>query len=566
MVRKLRCEPRSVVHCALCAVHAARVEVCVAWRGGGLHDQWRNFHHAGGAGRGWGGIHNNVRASLLSLNARHWLPPFARSRCSPRTLSPSIEKLDRSSSRCDYSTPPPNATTAETATFQLSGSFAAVTQLYAWASDFSSGNPSDGDLFQSLPPIVVQAGAFSIPVKVGQLFTLSTLSTGRHGAAATPPPPSAPFPLPYADTFSSDPAYAPGKMPRFWSNINGAFELADSGTSRGLVLQLRTRGKPVLWVVDSSRPVTVVGDVAWEEVQVAIDFSLQSAGSGVVLGLRCSGDQDLLPGIMLSLSEAGAWNITNSLFNIGKNSSDVAASGFIPGGVQAGTWHTLYAKVRGGNATFLLDGAPLVMDLDVTKGGFPSAGWWALGGLSWDDEVFFSNATASLLPDLCSQAPAPFGTNLTLRACDAGNKNKAFSFVPAAPGGAVGSLRPASNPSACIQRTPSTLVSLAACSDTAAQQWTMVRNATAMATPGLNQDDSGLLRFVNGQDGTCLETVGQNTAPSTAVDSWACHYGSNPIDTNQLWRFETSTGALTSALSGLCAAACVVGAGGTAGL
>lgn len=75
-------------------------------------------------------------------------------------------------------------------------------------------------------------------MNVGDLYTLTTLSTGHHGSYTSPP--SAPFPVPYADDFDG-PGYNASGMPRYWSNLNGAFELADSSdASRGLVLQQRT--------------------------------------------------------------------------------------------------------------------------------------------------------------------------------------------------------------------------------------------------------------------------------------------------------------------------------------
>ena len=116
-------------------------------------------------------------------------------------------------------------------------------------------------LFQPLTPLAVSGGRVSLQargaesstapacrqhpspfpfpqVNVGDLYTLSTLSTGRHGFYASPP--AAPFPVPFADDFDA-PGYNASAMPRYWSNLNGGFELADSGdAARGLVLQQRT--------------------------------------------------------------------------------------------------------------------------------------------------------------------------------------------------------------------------------------------------------------------------------------------------------------------------------------
>ena len=65
------------------------------------------------------------------------------------------------------------------------------------------------------------------------------------------------------------------------------------------------------------------------------------------------------------------------------------------------------------------------------------------------------------------------------------------------------------------------------------------------------------MRVENALGGNCLESMGQNTAPGTVVDVWPCHYGTNPIDTNQLWVFNETSGELVNALSKLCASLCL---------
>jgi DNA mismatch repair protein MutH len=76
-------------------------------------------------------------------------------------------------------------------------------------------------------------------------------------------------------------------MPAFWSNLNGAFELAASGDpAHGIALLTRTVGEPILWSTSATRPISVVGDTQnWDEIVASVDFSIVNAGGSVVVAV-----------------------------------------------------------------------------------------------------------------------------------------------------------------------------------------------------------------------------------------------------------------------------------------
>ena len=484
-----------------------------------------------------------------------------------------IEKIDRSFS-CRYEPPPPNSTTFEVANFALGGSFISVTQLFVWYSNFSHANRDTNvdDLFRPLPPVAVVGGRFSLAISVGDLFTLSTLATAAHGVPATPPPPSAPFPAPYSDPFNAS-SYAPGGMPLYWSNLNGAFDLsmppADAPRAAGaraapagapLALLLDTRGQPVLWAeLAATRPNTIVGDATWSDVDAEVDFLVDAAApraSGcVLLAVRACCDIDVLPGIWLALCANGTWAVHESLPDV---DHAPRASGLLPAGsAAAGTWHTLRATARGNTTTFALDGAAPFAVVDVAAG-FPSQGWLALAGKSWDDVIYFGAPAVRVLPDACAVTAAgavPAGTPLTVRACDGANAFKRFLWS----GGAIS---PAADPLTCVaaQRSAASglLYTFAATCNASdvAQRWTIVPHANASAA------STGELVRVTHASGDCLETAGTSVAVGLEVDVYKCHGASPgaPIDSNQLWSWPNATSGaapLVNDLSGLCAAFCV---------
>ena len=94
-----------------------------------------------------------------------------------------------------------------------------TTKLACWRSNFELEHAI---LFEQQPDIVVTAtGTFTLNVAVGDLFTISTVRTARHGSFPDAVPVSKPqFPLPYRNDFDNE---VVSQQPRFFSQMVGAF-------------------------------------------------------------------------------------------------------------------------------------------------------------------------------------------------------------------------------------------------------------------------------------------------------------------------------------------------------
>jgi hypothetical protein len=113
---------------------------------------------------------------------------------------------------------------------KLKGSFLAAVKggktLQLWTSDLNSGNdegvnPPDKQLFVRGGKMVVASdGTVRITLAPETMATITTLSTGSKGTAASPP--SAPFPIPFSQSFDDERVSAP---PRFWYDQMGAWEI-----------------------------------------------------------------------------------------------------------------------------------------------------------------------------------------------------------------------------------------------------------------------------------------------------------------------------------------------------
>ncbi|EDQ92718.1 uncharacterized protein MONBRDRAFT_566, partial [Monosiga brevicollis MX1] len=136
-----------------------------------------------------------------------------------RDISIVVEKMSHDDSNCARGSNPPYDVSAENVTFILNGSFAGITSLNVWYSNLTDGNDSQ-QLFVHRGSIPVVNGRVTIEVARDDLFTLTTLSTGRKGSHNVPP--ASPFLLPYEQDFENETLYAP---PRIWYTQMGAWEI-----------------------------------------------------------------------------------------------------------------------------------------------------------------------------------------------------------------------------------------------------------------------------------------------------------------------------------------------------
>lgn len=149
--------------------------------------------------------------------------------------------------------------------------------LFAWQTNST-------DFFAQLPSVVVAAdGTVAVTIGVQTMLTLTTVAGGKKGVPANAIPPSAPFPLPYEDDFSS---YAEDAMARFFSDQFGSFAVR----SGRLTQVAPTNPGNLAWSGDAD-PFTIIGGVAWGDsaVEATVVLPRASAASGAAAAASADG-------------------------------------------------------------------------------------------------------------------------------------------------------------------------------------------------------------------------------------------------------------------------------------
>ncbi|KAM9701091.1 galactocerebrosidase isoform 2-T2 [Menidia menidia] len=298
-----------------------------------------------------------------------------------------IETMTHEHSACIRPPLPAFNVTAQTATFQLKGSFASIKELQVWRSQFNfkNGTPS---FFEKLDPVKVLNGSFSLKLSVDEVFTLTTVATGRKGRHPDPPPPAR-FPKAYQDRF--DVRNPPFSEAPLFSDQTGVFEyhqnLSDPGPHLFTLRQVLTV-RPVTWAADADQTITVIGDYRWQNLTVSCEVLMEAANGGVFLAARVDrGGQQVRSarGVFFWVQADGTFTVTSDL-----EAQTVLAEGL--SGTGAHRWHSLTVTVQGGEAWGTLDGVPLWGGVAVAT---PVSGWAAIGTSSFQTAQFDNFAVSA---------------------------------------------------------------------------------------------------------------------------------------------------------------------------
>lgn len=256
----------------------------------------------------------------------------------------------------------------ETAHFTVSGF--ARNSLHVWTTDLTSNDPAQWFVKQA--DLVAGAGGFSLDVLPGRMYTVTTLRGGGKGDAISPP--TAPFKLPFADDFDS---YPSGRMPRYLSDMYGAFETARcDGERSGMCLSQLVPAEPIAWKRSTGRPFTIVGNLDWADYTVSADVLFEGSGSADLIGrLTGMSDPDVPNSYLFRVSDAGAWSILKTAV---KGSDVVLASGNVDA-LGLKRWHRVSLGFDQQNITAQIDGKPV----KVLSDGSYSAGMVGLGAVNY---------------------------------------------------------------------------------------------------------------------------------------------------------------------------------------
>ncbi|MBL1086988.1 galactosylceramidase [Streptomyces actinomycinicus] len=249
-----------------------------------------------------------------------------------------------------------DATAGQTASFTVRNLPADA--VHVWATDVRSFDARDA--FAQQPDIKVKDGGFTITLKPGYVYSLTTTTGQGRGTAASPA--RADFPKTHADDFERDKADT-GQQARYLSAMNGAFEVVTcTGEGHGgNCLRQEATGTPVRWTDENySDPYALIGDLNWKDYTVSSDVMLEEPGHVEVMGRigQQGRNNNGLQAYLLQLTDEGEWAVRRSEIGSGGTAwkFTTLTSGKLKKEPGTMTWHHLALSFRGAAITASVDG------------------------------------------------------------------------------------------------------------------------------------------------------------------------------------------------------------------
>uniref|UniRef100_H0VF42 Galactocerebrosidase n=3 Tax=Cavia porcellus TaxID=10141 RepID=H0VF42_CAVPO len=293
-----------------------------------------------------------------------------------------VETMSRRHSKCIRPYLPFYNVSAQSATFVLKGSFSEIPELRMWYTKF--GKPSERVLFKQRDSLWLLGGngTFTLELKEDELFTLTTLTTGRKGSHP-PPPKSQRFPSVYKDNFNVDfPFFS--EAPNF-ADQTGVFEYyinpEDPGEHRFTLRQVLNQ-RPITWAADASSTISIIGDYHWTNLTISCDVYIETPKKG---GVFIAGRVNK-GGLLVRISQGVFfWIFANGMYRV---TGDLAgwliySSGYVE--VTAKKWYTLTLTIKGNLSSGKLNGKVLWENIHVK---YPKNGWAAIGTHSFEFAQF----------------------------------------------------------------------------------------------------------------------------------------------------------------------------------
>jgi hypothetical protein len=245
-----------------------------------------------------------------------------------------------------------DAQTPQSETFKIAGGLS-VGPVQVWATNLKSNDSKSWFVKQKdIEPV---NGLYSLTVQPDFVYSLTTTTGQAKGTAISPK--STILAMPFRENFSK---YSAGTTPKYFSDMMGAFEVAQAGGGRsGNCLRQVVTTAPILWSGPGD-PSTVVGDPRWKNYTVSSDVMLEQAGYVDLIGradIRAAqGNSNNIDGYHLRLSDTGAWSLIRKI----DMNDTVLVSGTVPCSVN--TWHSLKLTFSGMQITALIDGVVVAKD------------------------------------------------------------------------------------------------------------------------------------------------------------------------------------------------------------
>jgi hypothetical protein len=286
-------------------------------------------------------------------------------------------------------------------TFTITGGHGlAQKAVHVWASNFKRDSTAS-QWFVARPEIHPGSrGKFTITVKSGYVYTLST-TTGqtRRAAATTSIPAPVSLTLPYANSLAIPGDVADGDDDAsLLTSIHGEFEVQPCEVADGAdttCTEQTTAQMPVVWnpqtALSNYFPYAILGDADWGNYTVSCDvlFTQSGESAGLIARFtRTARSASILVGYIFDVQSSGAWAIYR-----GEKTSGLTtlASGQLAPLSQA-TWHNLSLTTSGDVITAAIDGTVVGSATDDTYQTGPVGLEAGLGTHNWP-QVQYANLT-----------------------------------------------------------------------------------------------------------------------------------------------------------------------------
>ncbi|MEV0399647.1 ricin-type beta-trefoil lectin domain protein [Actinoallomurus sp. NPDC050550] len=256
-----------------------------------------------------------------------------------------------------------DATADQTATFTVTGGLP-TGQVHVWATNLTSNNSADW--FAHAQDVTPSGGKYTLTLKPGYVYTVTTMAGGGKGTAT--PAPSKSLALPYADDFDTA---ATTTSPKYFADMNGAFQTVPCGGRTGKCLRQMAPTRPIHWTDEKSpNPYTIMGDQTWSNYTVTVDALLESSSTVDVLGRvgQQGRNNNGLNAYHLLVGDSGAWSIQKSDTNWNWTTLP-GASGKTDKPLGAGTWHRISLTMQGSKLSASIDGTKVGETTDASFAG-----------------------------------------------------------------------------------------------------------------------------------------------------------------------------------------------------
>ncbi len=164
-----------------------------------------------------------------------------------------------------------DATKTQTVRFRISGDLPGNAALHVWRS-------LPHNYFRQQPDLALVKGVASMRLLPHAIYSITT-TTGQHKGQATDIPKSKAFPLPYTSRLSCGDI---AKMPRYFADQEGSFNIVRSPDGRGHVLEQLITSLQIPWSYQH-RPFTILGASNWHNYTVTCEIRLPATGSAGII-------------------------------------------------------------------------------------------------------------------------------------------------------------------------------------------------------------------------------------------------------------------------------------------